>query len=98
MIFAPPVVIDLLGHAIAQTRRHLSGSVKERVRIYWAAVVAARNLGASDVIRDAFMQLAIDSGLRADLMQCPPFTVDGTLEHLIRWGLLDRDPFGDRHG
>jgi hypothetical protein len=92
---APPPVVNLLAHAIEYTRAELwrTTSVCERVRIFWAAVAAARNLAASDVLRDEFLLLAVDSGLARDLPHA-----DETIEHLIRWGLFARNPFGvDRH-
>jgi hypothetical protein len=92
---APPPVADLLAHAIEYTRAELgrATSVRERVRIFWAAVAAARNLAASDVVRDEFLLLAVDTGLARDLPHA-----DETIPHLIRWGLFARNPFGgDRH-
>ena len=90
--FAPPRAIDLLANAIEYTRCELDRTkpINERVRIFWAAVVAARSLGATDVVRDEFLLLAVDVGLFADLGQ----HADQTIEHLIRWGLFARNPFG----
>ena len=90
--FAPPRAIDLLANAIEFTRCELDRAkpITARVRIFWAAVVAARNLGATDVVRDEFLLLAADVGLFADLGQ----HADQTIEHLIRWGLFARNPFG----
>jgi hypothetical protein len=90
--FAPPVAIDLLAQAIEYTRQSLvrTKPINERVRIFWAAVVAARDFGASDVVRDEFLLLAADVGLFADLGP----HADQTLEHLIRWGMFARNPFG----
>jgi len=90
--FAPSRAIDLLAQAIEYTRVELNPAkpLNERVRIFWAAVVAARSLGATDVMRDEFLLLAVDVGLFADLGQ----HADQTIEHLIRWGLFGRNPFG----
>jgi hypothetical protein len=90
--FAPPRAIDLLANAIEFTRCELDRAkpINDRVRIFWAAVVAARDLGATDVVRDEFLLLAVDVGLFADLGQ----HADQTIEHLIRWGLFGRNPFG----
>jgi hypothetical protein len=90
--FAPPRAIDLLANAIEFTRCELDRAkpINDRVRIFWAAVVAARSLGATDVVRDEFLLLAADVGLFADLGQ----HADQTIEHLIRWGLFGRNPFG----
>ena len=59
--FAPPVAVDLLTQAIERVRPMLiGGTTKQRVRILWAAAKNARNLGASDVVLDAFIQLATE--------------------------------------
>jgi hypothetical protein len=87
--FRPPT-IDLLSQAIERIRPDLSRSipVRQRARNFWAGVLCARDLGASDVVAEDFRQLAIDCGLLAELRR-------ETVEHLIRWGMLARDPFGD---
>jgi hypothetical protein len=90
--FAPPlVVVDLLTQATAYVTRHLdrSLSVSDRLRNLWAAVVASRDLGAADVVEDEFLRLARDAGLAADLGH--PAAED--LRHVIRWGILDQNPF-----
>jgi hypothetical protein len=88
--------VDLLTQAIALVRPqlHRSKPLKERVEIYWAAVAAARNLAAVDIVRDEFLQLAEQTGLAADLKQHADFYhSDKTLDHVLRWGLLRRNPF-----
>jgi hypothetical protein len=89
---APPSAVDLIARAIERVRPDLVRvkPIKERVRAFWAGVKAARDLGASDVVYEKFRQLAADTGLLADLGQ----HADETVAHLIRWGLLGRDPFG----
>jgi hypothetical protein len=93
---APPAAVDLLAHAIERVRSDLgqADNLKQRARIFWAGVAASRDLGASDVIRDEFIVLAIDSGLFDQLSEKPPYAAAATIDHLIRWGLLKRDPFG----
>jgi len=83
--------IDMLTIAVTKVRPYLNRSipVTQRIRTLWAGVVAARRLGADDVITEAFTDLAIASGLAADLGH----HADEDLEHVIRWGLLNRDPF-----
>ena len=81
-----------LGHdpAIA----HRSKPLKQRVEIYRAAIAAAIELAAVDVLRDEFLRLAEQSGLAADLKQhADLYHSDKTLEHVLRWGLLRRNPF-----
>jgi hypothetical protein len=87
-----------LVHAIKRVRPDLDRAkpIKQRVRVFWAAAKAARNLDVSHVVHDELYQLAIDTGLFVDLSQRPPYAADETLEHLIRWGLLEREPFGGR--
>ena len=82
---------DPLTRAVAHVRPRLenANNVCESVRILWAAVVAARDLGASDVIEDDFKRLALDVGLGRDLGR----HADETHRHVIRWGILDRNPF-----
>ena len=83
---------DLLTQAINLVRPHLARSkpLEERIKTYWAAIAAANNLAAADVLREDFLRLAHDSGLAADLKQADS---DKTLEHLLRCGLLRRNPF-----
>jgi hypothetical protein len=92
-ITAPPA--DLLTQAIALVRPQLQRSkpLKERVEIYWSAVAAAE-LAAVDIVREEFLRLAKDSGLAADLKQhADLYHSDKTLDHVLRWGLLRRNPF-----
>jgi len=87
-----PRAVDLLAQAIEHVRRHLDRSrpVRERVRMWWAGVAAAHDLAAYDVVEDEFLQIARDSGLIADLGRHG----DEDLRHVLRWGLLERNPFG----
>jgi hypothetical protein len=85
--------LDLLSQAIMRVRPHLDRSVpvRDRIRIFWCGVVAARKLGASDVVTEEFTELARSSGLAADMAR---HGGDEGIAHVIRWGLLNRDPFG----
>jgi hypothetical protein len=67
--FPPPTAVDLLTQATTFVRPHLSRSIPigDRLRNLWAAVAAARDLGAIGVIEDEFMGLAREAGLAADL-------------------------------
>jgi hypothetical protein len=84
--------LDMLSLAISKVRPHLDRStpVACRIRVLWAGVVAARKLGAADVVAEEFRKLAVTSGLATDLGR----HADEDIAHVIRWGLLDRDPFG----
>jgi hypothetical protein len=83
--------IDLLTQATDYVRPLLdrSKSLGERLRTLWAAVVAASDLGASDVVEGEFLRLAGDTGLAADLGS----RADVDLRHIIRWALLEQNPF-----
>ena len=89
--FQPPPAVDLLCDALRKVRPHLDRtiSVADRVRNLWAAVAAARDLAAADVIEAEFYLLAHDAGLAADLGR----HADEDLRHVIRWAMLDRNPF-----
>jgi hypothetical protein len=98
---APIKACDLLTQAIEIVRPDLQRSkpLKERVAIFWSAVAAAadKNLAAVDVLRQEFLQLAADTGLAADIKQHTDlYHSDQTLEHVLRWGLLRRNPFTSR--
>jgi len=82
----------LLNHATEYVRPRLDRSmaVGDRLRNLWAAVVAARDLGGTDVIEHEFMRLALDTGLACDLGR----HADDDLRHVIRSAMLDRNPFG----
>jgi hypothetical protein len=84
--------IDLLGQAIELTRPYLDRSVPTvaRARLFWAAVVAARDLGSSDVVIEEFTELARSTGLTTDLGRHG----DKDVAHIIKWALLNRNPFG----
>jgi len=88
-----PATVDLLGAAIARTAKYLdrSISVVGRVRSLWAAVATASviNAAADDVLEDEFIKLARQTGLTADLGAHGA----GDVRHIVRWGLVDRNPF-----
>jgi hypothetical protein len=50
---------ERVGPILADTTK----PIKERVRILWATVKWSGDLGASDVVRDTFMALSIETGL-----------------------------------
>jgi hypothetical protein len=97
-----PVVIDLLEDAIARVRPSLlEGSTKQRIRLLWGAAKMARNLGASDVVRDRFVELAVEVGL---IDRSGYWTGKGVhadfrrhgredVEHVIRWAQRRMNPF-----
>jgi hypothetical protein len=89
--FISPRATDLLTDAVVYVRPRLQGSnpIGDRLRTLWAAVVAARDLGASDVVEDEFFKLARDAGLAADLGR----NADADLRHVIRWAMLGMNPF-----
>ena len=58
----------------------------ERLRVFWAAVVAASDLGAIDTVEREFMQLAYEAGFHRDLGR----HADDDLRHVIRCAALGR--------
>jgi hypothetical protein len=80
--------VDLLAQAVEQIRPHLKRSlpIGQRARNFWAAAVAARDLGAADVVEEELMQLAGDTGLTAELGKAD-------VTHLIRSAFRDQNPF-----
>jgi hypothetical protein len=91
MVAPSTPAIDLIDRAAKYVKAYLDCSipVSNRVRNLWAAVFAARDLGASDVIEDEFMRLARDTGLARDLGR----HADEDLRHVIRLAMLGRNPF-----
>jgi hypothetical protein len=87
----PAAAVDLLDKAVRHVRPilHLSTPVGERLRCLWAAVVAARDLGASDILQARFLKLARETDLFADLGR----RAEEDLRHVIRWAMLNRNPF-----
>jgi hypothetical protein len=93
---------DLLAHAIERVRPMLAtGTTKERVHLLWAAAKAARDLGASDVVHDAFMALAVEVNLidkngrwtGDDVRESVRRYGREDVEHTIRWALRGWNPF-----
>jgi hypothetical protein len=66
-----------------------SNPIGDRLRTLWAAVVAARDLGAIDVVEGEFLRLGRDTGLVADLGR----RGDDDVQHIIHWAMLDQNPF-----
>jgi hypothetical protein len=87
----PPPAVDLLQQAVDHVRGHLDRSlpVSERLPTLWAGVAAARDLGATDVVAEAFLELAHESGLAADLGR----HADDDIHAVIRAAMLDQNPF-----
>jgi hypothetical protein len=96
--------IDLLSQAIERARplvADASRPTKERIRILWAAAKAARDCGASDVVHDAFVQLAVETNLidekgwwtGEDVRPSVRRYGREDVEHTIRWALRGWNPF-----
>jgi hypothetical protein len=99
---APPV--DLLTHAIERSRPMLADAsrpTKERIRILWAAAKRARDLASSDIVHDAFVQLAVEAGLidsngrwsSADVRKSVRRFGREDVSHVISWALRGWNPF-----
>jgi hypothetical protein len=89
---AQQVAVDLLDRALNVVRPLLYRGRPLRARLVdlWAAVAAADDLAATDVLDECFMTLAGETGLAAELGR----HADEDLKHIIRWARLRRDPFG----
>jgi hypothetical protein len=89
-ITAPP---DLLTKAINLARKRIEAeaapATKKRVHILWAAAKQARDLGASKVIHDAFMALAIEVNL---IDRKGRWTGPDVRESIRRYGTEDVSP------
>jgi len=90
--FRTSPAVDLLDQATAYVTPYFDPSIPvgDRLKNLWAAVVAARDLGASDVIEGEFIRLAHDTGLARALGH----HAERDLRHVIRWAMLDQNPFG----
>lgn len=100
--FAPPAAIDLLALAVDHVRPMLlEGTTKQRIRVLWAAAKNARDLGASDVVFDSFMALAVEVGMIDARGRWTGDDVRTTerrygaqdVSHAIVWALCNRNPF-----
>jgi CBS-domain-containing membrane protein len=82
--------VDQLTEALDLLRPQLDRriSITERAQNLWAITVAVRELAAADVLAEDLTNLAQDTALMEDLRGGAE-----DVAHLIRWGLLDRNPF-----
>jgi hypothetical protein len=89
---SPRPATDRLARAIEHVRPDLNQAlpIGERMRNLWAGVVASRDLAAADVIESEFLPLAHETGLARDLGR----HADQDLRHIIRWAMLNQNPFG----
>jgi hypothetical protein len=93
------VTVNPLTQAVERVRRDLDRSIpiKQRSRKFWAGVMCSRHLAASDVASSDFQQLADESRLTTDLVKFRgSFNGRETVEHLIKWGLRNMNPFGEK--
>jgi len=85
-----PATMDFLTQATAYVRPFWIAPTSRRAPTdIWAAVVATRDVGASDVVEEEFLQLAREVGLFDDLGR----HAEADLRHVIRWAMLDQNPF-----
>ncbi|HEY5127438.1 MAG TPA: hypothetical protein VIJ35_09100 [Bradyrhizobium sp.] len=96
---------DLLTRAIDIARKHIEAeaqpSTKKRIHILWAAAKQVRELGASKVVHDAFMALAIEVNLidkngrwtGADVRESIRRYGAQDVSHAISWALRGWNPF-----
>ncbi len=93
---------DLLTTLMERVRPMLMGGpTKQRIRILWAATKQARNLGAGDVVHDAFVALAIETALidgrsrwtGTDVRESVRRYGREDVTHVITWALRGWNPF-----
>jgi hypothetical protein len=90
-------VVDTLGPLLADR----SLSTKARTRMLWAAAKKAGNLGSSDVVHDAFVNLAVEVNLidgngrwtGEDVRESVRRRGREDAAHIIRWALRGWNPF-----
>src|SRR5437660_1442993 len=92
---APPTV-NMLAEALGHLSHHLDRAlpVGERARAFWAISRAVHDLGASDVVAHDLTNFARATGLTDDLGA----SGNADVAHLIRWALLDQNPFRRKTG
>ena len=92
----------MLTQAIENARPMLAiGTTKQRIHTLWAAAKAVRNLASSDVVTDAFMQLAIEVNLidrrgrwtGTDVREEERRHGTQDVRHCISWALRGMNPF-----
>jgi hypothetical protein len=94
---------ELLTQAIERTRPMLTDdtTTKQRIRILWVAAKRARDLGAADVVSDAFMTLAIETNLidrngywtGSDVKESRRRFGRQDVAHVIAWAQRGWNPF-----
>jgi hypothetical protein len=100
----PPVAVDLLDQVIQMARPLLvdgSRPTKEQIRFLWAAAKKARDLGATDVVHEAFMALAAEVNLidkhgrwtGTDVRESVRRHGAEDVAHIIAWALRGWNPF-----
>jgi hypothetical protein len=96
---------DMLTEAIDQARERIEvippPATPKRIHILWAAAKQARGLGASKIVHDAFMVLAINVNLidrhsrwtGADVRESRRRNGAEDVSHAITWALRGWNPF-----
>jgi hypothetical protein len=96
--------VDFLQQVIENARPQVAdqtATTKERLQVLWAYAKHSRGLAASDVLHNAFMQLAIEAKLIGPNGWWLPRDVRASIrrygredvEHVISWALLGQNPF-----
>jgi hypothetical protein len=95
---------NLLTRAVEHVAPMLADATKptkERVRLLWAAAKTARDLAASDVVHEAFIAVALRTGLidergrwtGADIAEHRRNFGAQDIEHVVRWAVRGWNPF-----
>ena len=95
-LLGEPALADKLEARLAIDLR-TPASLRERLRLVWHFGRAARGRLPDDELRRLLMSAANRSGLTADLASFHKRErwAREDVAHVVRWAMLDRDPFGD---
>jgi hypothetical protein len=96
--------VDLLGEAIERVRPLVADktkTTKQRIHLLWAAAKKSRDLGAYDVVSDAFMALAVETNLidergrwtGEDVRKSERRFGAEDVAHVVNWALRGMNPF-----
>jgi hypothetical protein len=99
-----PPAVDYLQQVIDNARSQITdqrATTKQRVQALWGYAKHSRELAASDVLHDAFMELAVEAGLIDANGWWLPKDVRASIrrygrediEHVILWALRGQNPF-----
>jgi hypothetical protein len=95
------MTLDEIINAVRPVAADGSRSTKKRIQALWASTKIARDTGATDVIRRAFMTLAVEANLLdrrgrwtgSDVAEHVRRYGREDVEHVVTWALRGWNPF-----